>query len=83
MTIPVSHVTVRVPLTIRSRPGRWTMVSSGFGRVRADRHQGLPNAAVGGACRVGTSAGRSFVRCADTTHQTLGPEQGVTSNPIT
>jgi hypothetical protein len=31
MTIPVSHVTVRVPLTIRRRPGRKTMVSLGFG----------------------------------------------------
>jgi hypothetical protein len=31
MTIPVSYVTVRVPLTIRSRPGRRTMVSLGFG----------------------------------------------------
>jgi hypothetical protein len=50
---------------------------------RAHRDQGLPDAAVGGAGGVGTSAGRSFVRCADTTHQTLGPEQGVTSNPIT
>ena len=31
MTMPVSHVTVRVPLTIRRRPGRRTMVSPGFG----------------------------------------------------
>ena len=31
MTMPVSHVTVRVPLTIRRRPGRTTMVSLGFG----------------------------------------------------
>jgi hypothetical protein len=31
MTIPVSYVTIRVPLTIRSRPGRRTMVSLGFG----------------------------------------------------
>ena len=31
MTMPVSHVTVRVPLTIRRRPGRKTMVSLGFG----------------------------------------------------
>ena len=31
MTMPVSHVTVRVPLTIRRRPGRRTMVSLGFG----------------------------------------------------
>ena len=30
MTMPVSHVTVRVPLTIRRRPGRKTMVSLGF-----------------------------------------------------
>ena len=30
MTMPVPHVTVRVPLTIRSRPGRRTMVSLGF-----------------------------------------------------
>jgi hypothetical protein len=30
MTIPVSHVTVRVPLTIRRRPGRRTMVSLPF-----------------------------------------------------
>ena len=30
MTMPVSHVTVRVPLTIRSRPGRRTMVSLEF-----------------------------------------------------
>jgi hypothetical protein len=31
VTMPVSHVTVRVPLTIRRRPGRRTMVSLGFG----------------------------------------------------
>ena len=31
MTMPVSHVTVRVPLTIRRRPGRKTLVSVGFG----------------------------------------------------
>ncbi len=31
MTMPVSHVTVRVPLTIRRRPGRKTLVSQGFG----------------------------------------------------
>jgi len=31
MTMPVSYVTVRVPLTIRRRPGRKTMVSLGFG----------------------------------------------------
>jgi hypothetical protein len=31
MTTPVSHVTVRVPLTIRRRPGRKTLVSLGFG----------------------------------------------------
>ena len=31
MTMPVSHVTVRVPLTIRRRPGRKTLVSLGFG----------------------------------------------------
>ena len=31
MTMPVSHVTVRVLLTIRRRPGRKTMVSLGFG----------------------------------------------------
>jgi hypothetical protein len=31
MTMPVSHVTVRVPLTIHRRPGRKTMVSLGFG----------------------------------------------------
>jgi len=31
MTMPISHVTVRVPLTIRRRPGRRTMVSLGFG----------------------------------------------------
>ncbi|MFO0161847.1 MAG: hypothetical protein ACK54W_19885 [Alphaproteobacteria bacterium] len=31
MTMPVSHVTVRVPLTIRCRPGRKTLVSLGFG----------------------------------------------------
>jgi hypothetical protein len=31
MTLPVSHVTDRVPLTIRRRPGRRTMVSLGFG----------------------------------------------------
>jgi len=31
MTMPVSHITVRVPLTIRRRPGRKTMVSLGFG----------------------------------------------------
>ena len=30
MTIPVSHVTVRVPLTIRRRPGRRTMLSVPF-----------------------------------------------------
>ena len=30
MTMPVSHVTVRVPLTIRRRPGRRTMVSLPF-----------------------------------------------------
>jgi hypothetical protein len=29
--MPVSHVTVRVPLTIRRRPGRKTLVSLGFG----------------------------------------------------
>jgi len=37
MTMPVSHVTVRVPLTIRRRPGRRTMVSlpfeDGSGRI--------------------------------------------------
>jgi len=31
MTMPVSHVTVRVPLTVRRRSGRKTMVSLGFG----------------------------------------------------
>jgi hypothetical protein len=31
MTMPVSHITVGVPLTIRRRPGRKTMVSLGFG----------------------------------------------------
>jgi len=31
MTMPVSHVTVCVPLTIRRRPGRKTLVSLGFG----------------------------------------------------
>ena len=31
MTMPVSHVTVRVPLTIRRRPGCKTLVSLGFG----------------------------------------------------
>ena len=31
MTMPVSHVTVRVPLTIRRRPGHKTLVSLGFG----------------------------------------------------
>jgi hypothetical protein len=31
MTMPVSHVTVRVPLTVRRRPGRKTLVSIGFG----------------------------------------------------
>ena len=31
MTMPVSHITVRVPLTIRRRPGRKTLVSLGFG----------------------------------------------------
>jgi len=31
MTMPVSHVTVRVPLKIRRRPGRKTLVSLGFG----------------------------------------------------
>jgi hypothetical protein len=31
MTMPVSHVTVRVPLTVRRRPGRKTLVSLGFG----------------------------------------------------
>jgi hypothetical protein len=31
MTSPVSHITVRVPLKIRRRPGRKTMVSLGFG----------------------------------------------------
>ena len=31
MTMPVSHVTVRVPLIIRRRPGRKTLVSLGFG----------------------------------------------------
>ena len=31
MTMPVSHLTVRVPLTIRRRPGRKTLVSLGFG----------------------------------------------------
>jgi hypothetical protein len=31
MTMPVSHFTVRVPLTIRRRPGRKTLVSLGFG----------------------------------------------------
>ncbi|MCA3449653.1 MAG: hypothetical protein INF92_04660 [Rhodobacter sp.] len=30
MTMPVSHITVRVPLTIRRRPGRKTLVSLGF-----------------------------------------------------
>ena len=30
MTMPVSHITVRVPLTIRRRPGRRTMVSLPF-----------------------------------------------------
>ena len=30
MTMPVSHVTVRVPLTIRRRPGRRAMVSPPF-----------------------------------------------------
>ena len=30
MTMPVSHVTVRVPLTIRRRPGRKTLVYLGF-----------------------------------------------------
>ena len=43
MTMPVSHVTVRVPLTIRRRPGRKTMVSLGAGQegrsiaTKADR----------------------------------------------
>jgi len=31
MTMPVSHLTVRVPLTIRRRPSRKTLVSLGFG----------------------------------------------------
>ena len=31
MTSPVSHITVRVPLKIRRRPGRKTMVSLGAG----------------------------------------------------
>ncbi len=31
MTSPVSHITVRVPLKIRRRPGRKTLVSLGFG----------------------------------------------------
>jgi hypothetical protein len=31
MTMPVSHLTIRVPLTIRRRPGRKTLVSLGFG----------------------------------------------------
>jgi hypothetical protein len=31
MTMPVSHVTARVPLTIRRHPGRKTLVSLGFG----------------------------------------------------
>lgn len=31
MTMPVSHITVRVPLTVRRRPGRKTLVSLGFG----------------------------------------------------
>ena len=30
MSMPVSHITVRVPLTIRRRPGRRTMVSLPF-----------------------------------------------------
>ncbi len=32
MTSPVSHITVRVPLKIRRRPGRKTMVSLGAGQ---------------------------------------------------
>jgi hypothetical protein len=35
MTMPVSHVTVRVLLTIRRRPGRKTLVSLGLGAERA------------------------------------------------
>ena len=31
MTMPVSHGTVRVPLTVRRRPGHKTLVSLGFG----------------------------------------------------
>ncbi len=31
MTMPVSHVTVRVPLTVRRRPGRKTLVWLRFG----------------------------------------------------
>jgi hypothetical protein len=31
MTMPVSHITVRVPLKLRRRPGRKTLVSLGFG----------------------------------------------------
>ena len=31
MTMPVASITVRVPLTIRRRPGRKTLVCLGFG----------------------------------------------------
>jgi hypothetical protein len=49
---------------------------------RAHRDQGLPDAAVGDVGGVGTSAGRSFVRRADTPHRTGDPGRDVTSNPI-
>jgi len=48
---------------------------------RAHRDQGLPDAAVGGAGGVGTSAGRSFVRHTETPHRTGDPGRDVTSNP--
>ncbi len=47
MTMPVSHVTVRVPLTIRRRPGRRTMLS-------------LPSEAAGG--RIATRADPALVK---------------------
>ena len=60
MTMPVSHVTVRVPLTIRRRPGRKTLVSLGFGADGGRISTKADPALVKALCRISVAASVSF-----------------------
>jgi hypothetical protein len=81
VTMPVSHVTVRVPLTVRRRPGRKTLVWLRFGVEGGSIATKADPALLEGGGGVGTSAQILLVQRAGTTRRTAGPDRDVMSNP--